>query len=152
MQCTQSFICLGSLKEHGVIHSADKPFTCKQCAKDFTCSRSLKMHKVIYSEINPSPVSNVPRCLLEFDKGLMVLMPGDSNLGTTELENNSGVVSSGFSFLTTTTNLTTINIIFIVMLHSNHFGFVKINVIETLFIQIDLSTFLLYKACHPISI
>ena len=48
MQINKDFICHTSFKEHEVMYSIHKHFSCKKCSKAFDCSMILKEHYVIH--------------------------------------------------------------------------------------------------------
>ena len=48
MYCSKDFICSTSFKEHEVMYSIHKHFSCKKCIKAFDCSMILKEHYVLH--------------------------------------------------------------------------------------------------------
>ncbi|XP_012263363.2 zinc finger protein Xfin-like isoform X2 [Athalia rosae] len=61
--CPESFVSVDSLKEHELLHDADKPFICILCEKDFALKSSLSRHIVASHGVDPTPIIDSDKCL-----------------------------------------------------------------------------------------
>ncbi len=52
-ECGKTFIAADKLKQHQIIHSAEKPSSCSQCDKRFSQSEHLKTHEMIHNGDKP---------------------------------------------------------------------------------------------------
>ncbi|XP_026462371.1 zinc finger protein 570-like [Ctenocephalides felis] len=51
--CHKSFVTKQNLKQHGIIHTGERPHECKICNKRFTQSNNLRKHSSVHNEERP---------------------------------------------------------------------------------------------------
>jgi len=61
--CPQSFTSVDSLKEHEIVHEAEKPYICILCKRDFILKASLSKHILTLHGVDPVPFVDSDKCL-----------------------------------------------------------------------------------------